>query len=188
MSLIRIFFNPLDGSDKQEYPIEPGTPIIDFLTDHFPSGFDGCLRVFAGADEVAIEDLDRLVSDEEQVTMLVMPSGAETLGAVLINALISVAIGYVISLIFPPSSPPGAKYETESPVYSLNASRNQARLGDPVECHYGTVSYPPSYASAPYIWYSGGSNNMYIDELLCLGHGEFEINAEYKRKIHQFHA
>ena len=180
MSIVRIFFNPLDTADVKEFPLAPGTLIIDFLQEHYPAGFDGFVRVFAGVEEVALEDLDREVAEQELITILIMPGDPTTaIGVALISAAISIGVGLVINLIFPPTSPKGAKNETESPVYSLNASRNQARLGDPVSSHYGTVSFPPDYASQPTIWYSGSSNDMFVDELLCLGHGEFDIDEIY---------
>jgi len=178
VSIVRVFFNPLSAKHKQEYPIEPGTQIIDFLVEHFPSGFDGVIKVYVGITEVAIEDLDRVVYEEEQVTILVMPSDPATgtlIASYALKFAIAFAVGYVIQLLFPPSTPKGLKSESESPVYSLNATRNASRLGDPISAHYGTVSFPPDYASAPYVWYSWDSNNMYVDEILCLGHGEFDI-------------
>lgn len=182
MSLVKVFFNPLDGSDRKEYQVEPGTQIIEFLQEHFPSGFNGHLRVFAGVEEIQIDDLDRVIGEEELITLLVMPAGGAFIAAALpyvIQALVAVAIGFVLNLIFKPSAPNAAKEEAESPVYSLNASRNAARLGDPITCHYGTVSFPPDFAAAPYIFYYEGSNDMYVDELLCLGHGQFDVQQVY---------
>ena len=179
LSIVRIFFNPIDAADVKEFPVAPGTLIIDFLQEHYPAGFDGFVRVFAGVEEVALEDLDREVAEQELITILIMPGTGAEIGAGLIIAAIGVGVGLVLNLIFPPTAPKGAKNETESPVYSLNASRNKARLGDPVSSHYGTVSFPPDYASQPTIWYSGSSNSMFVDELLCLGHGEYDIDEIY---------
>ena len=61
MSVIRIFFNPLNGADREEHQVDAGIQIIDFLQEHFPSGFDGHLRVFVGVEEIQIEDLDRVI-------------------------------------------------------------------------------------------------------------------------------
>ena len=177
MSIVRVFFNPLDANDKQEFPIEPGTALIDFLQKEFPIGFDGCLRVFVGVDEIDLDDLDYKVKDEERITMLVMPASGFEIGAIVLQALIAVSIGFVINLIFPPKTPGFAKEETESPVYSLNASRNASRLGDPIETIYGTTSWPPSFASAPYSFYYDDTNDQFVDELLCLGNGEFDPDS-----------
>jgi len=179
MPLVRVFFNPLDGQDKQEHQVAAGTQIIDFLQAEYPDGFDGGLRVFVGIEEIEIDDLDLELTETDLVTLLVMPVGGISLGAIILSALISTAIGFVINLIFKPSQPNAYTQESESPVYSLNATRNDARLGDPISSHYGTISYPPDFASAPYIWYWWGSNDQYVDELLCLGHGKFDIDQIY---------
>jgi len=175
VSIVRIFFNPLDAASKVEYPIAPGTQLIDFLQREYPCGFDGVLRVFVGVEELAIENLDYEVGEHEQITMLVMPGiTMAALGTYLIQALIAFAIGYVINLIFAPDVPGAPNGADESSVYSLSPTRNSARLGEPIEVIYGTVSYPPSFASVPYAFYSGDSNDQFIDELLCLGNGYFE--------------
>ena len=168
MSIVRVFYNPLNGIDKDEFPIEPGTQIIEFLQREYPKGFDGYLRVFVGTDELPLDDLDYVVKPEEQVTLLVMPATGVEIGVIVLQALVAVAIGFVINLLFPPKTPGAGKQETESPVYSLNANRNAARLGDPIEVSYGTVSWPPSFASAPYSFFSGDSNDQFVDELLIL--------------------
>ena len=179
MSIVRIFFNPLNAQDKQEYPIEPGTQIIDFLQENYPAGFSGMLRVFAGNQEVQIEDLDYVVKEEEQITILIMPADPGTITAYVIQALIAVAIGFTINLLFGPSTPSAFNQEGESPVYSLNPTRNTARLGEPIPVVYGTVSWPLDFASAPSSFYFEGSNDMFVDEMLMLGHGEFDIEEVY---------
>jgi len=174
VSVVRIFFNPLDAKSKVEYPIAPGTQLIDFLQKEYPYGFDGVLRVFIGIEELAIDDLDYVVQENEQITMLVMPGiTLAMVGTYLIQALVAFAIGYVINLIFGPEVPGAPNAPEESSVYSLSPTRNSARLGEPIEVIYGTVSYPPSFASVPYAFFAGESNDQYVDELLCLGQGYF---------------
>lgn len=174
--MIRIFFNPLDSKSVVEYPITPGTQLIDFLQSNYPSGFDGALRVFVGIDELDLADLDYEVQELDSITMLVMPSGAGFLpaaGAILIQALVAAAIGYVISLIFAPKTPSFGDEPSESLVYTLNPTRNAIRLGEPIQSSYGTCSFPPPFGSAPYSFYWEGSNDQYVDELLVLGQGKF---------------
>ena len=178
--MIRIFFNPLDSKSVVEYPIAEGTQLIHFLQSNYPSGFDGSLRVFVGTDELDLDDLDYEVKDTDSIVMLVMPSGAELtlakVGAILISAVIGAAIGYVINLIFAPKTPSFGDDGDESVVYSLNPTRNEVRLGSPIASHYGTVSHPPPFASAPSVFFWEGSNDMYVDELLCLGQGNYTID------------
>jgi hypothetical protein len=176
MSIVRVFYNPLDSQSKEEYQIEPGTRLIDFLQANFPSGFKGAIRTYVGIEELQADDLDYEVKEYDQVTILVMPADPATLGVLVLKALVAVAIGYVIGLIFKPKIPGGFNGPEESSVYSLSPTRNQARLGQPVTVHYGKVSFPPDFASAPYSYNYSGSNDQYVDELLCLGQGEFDID------------
>ncbi len=182
MSVIRIFFNPLNGEDRQEYPIQPGIRLIDFLMSEYPCGFEGCIRVFIGSDELALENLDVTIGDQEQVTILVMPTEAvtwATVGTWLLQAAVAAAIGYTINLLFPPKTPGSFKQEAESPTYSISATRNQSRLGDVISTHYGTVTWSPDFASAPYQFFYEYSNDQYVDELLCLGFGSYHIEEIY---------
>jgi hypothetical protein len=175
---VTVFFNPLNGKDKKTYRVEPGTQIIEFLQAEFPAGFGAPVRVFSGCDEVAPDDWDSIIREDVSTIVLVLP-GAITwaqVGAYLLQAAIAVAVGYVINLIFAPKSPNGLDRGDESPVYSIGPTRNQARLGSPVPAHYGTVIYPPDFASVPYVYGQQVSNDQYVDELLCLGHGKFEIH------------
>jgi len=182
LTTVNVFYNPLDANSKESFPIECGTQIIDFLRKEFPLGFEGCLRVFVGNEEISLDDLDYEVGEDEQITMLVMPSAEGVgyyIGQAIVTALIATAIGFVINLIFPPKVPGSAKNESESPVYSLNANTNASRLGDPIPTHYGTVSFPPDLASAPYFFFNGDTNDQYVDTLLVVGHGFYNINEIY---------
>lgn len=179
MSRVSIFFNPLDASSRQDYDIAPGTALIDWLQLHYPAGMGGALRVFVGNRELPLDDLDYSVEEFDQVTMLVLPAGdpiSATLTTILIQVAVTVAISIVISMIFRPSRPDGMDGGDESPVYSINATRNRARLNEPIPSHYGTVSWAPDFAAAPYVFYNEASNDMFVDELLCIGHGEYTVS------------
>lgn len=185
MSRISIFFNPLNARSREDFEVDPGTLLIDWLQVHYPNGFDGVARAFVGAVELPIDDWDYPIQEAEQITLLVLP-GAEAAAAAwayiypyLIQALVGLAVGIVVSLIFRPKSPDGLDAGEESPVYSLNATQNRARLNEPVPVHYGTPTWPPDFAAAPYVFYTGTSNDMFVDELLCLGHGNFVVSEVF---------
>lgn len=174
----RIYFNPLDSKSVEHFTIPVGTEIIAFLQEEFPMGFDGMLQVIVGIDPIEIEDLDYKVQEADRITMLVMPGEAITIGTIvstLINAAIATAIGFVINLIFKPSTPGLSNTGSESPVYSLSPTRNQARLSEPIPVDYGRVSRPPDFGAAPYQFFFEGSNDQYVDELLCIGQGDYLI-------------
>jgi hypothetical protein len=179
LSTVRIFFNPLNAASVEKFTLDPGTKLIDFLQKEYPLGFDGMIRVFVGLDELDLTDLDYEIKDQEQVTMLVLPVGVEITAALLVKSLISAAIGlaisFVINFLFAPSAPKGLGNDDESPVYSISATRNRARPNEPIGAYYGSVVYPPDYASAPSQFFFEGSNDQYVDQLMCLGVGEFNI-------------
>ncbi|MDJ0792255.1 MAG: hypothetical protein QNJ71_10200, partial [Acidimicrobiia bacterium] len=184
MCELRLFFNPLDSSSKETHQLKPGTLLIDFLVENYPHGFDGGLATFIGNEYLPVEDLDYPVNENDCVTMLVMPMGAEFaatyltaefLMPILIQATIGLVIGFTINLLFGPEAPNIGKGE-DSPVYSINPTRNRSRLGEPITAHYGTVSFPPDYAAAPYTYYVEDSNDQFIDELLCLGQGDYTVD------------
>lgn len=178
MSLVRVFFNPLDARARQEFTVEPGTQIIEFLQAEFPAGFGAPVRVFSGRDEVRPDDWDQVIAEDLPLTVLVLPAGLTwaAVGKILIQAVVAAAIGYVINLIFAPKEPGLIDRGDESPVYSIGATRNQARLGSPIPAHYGTPIFPPDFASVPYVFNVEASNDQFVDELLCLGHGKFVIH------------
>ena len=183
MSEIRLFFNPLNAKSMVSYDVEPGTLLIDFLQEHYPVGFQGSLVTFVGTEQLAVENLDYPVKEEDSITMLIMPAGpvaayltSAAFQAVLISAAVSAAIGFAINFLFAPEAPKAFGRGEESPTYSIAPTRNQARLGEPLACHFGTVSFPPDYAAAPYAYFVDESNDQYVDELLCLGVGEFTVD------------
>ena len=175
---VKVLYNPLDAKAFELFDVESGTTIIDFLVAEFPQGFGAPVRVISGRDEVPCDQWDKVIDEEQPLVVLVLPAGIEAavIGQYLLQAAIAVAIGYVINLIFAPTVPGGINDGDESPVYSIGATRNQARLGAPVECIYGTITYPPSFASAPYVYNLEASNDQFVDELLCLGHGKFRVD------------
>ena len=180
MIKLRLFTNPLDRKSLVEYELEPNSRIIDFLQTNYPEGFNGTLRVFVGRDELLLEDLDYEVQELDTITLLVMPAGGVEIATALISAAVSIAVGVVINLLFPPPKMNDSGGE-ESVVYSLGPTKNEARLGNPVPSVYGTCTWAPDFASVPYVFFSGidQGNDMFVDELLCLGHGKYDIEEVY---------
>ncbi|WP_157976406.1 host specificity factor TipJ family phage tail protein [Parahaliea mediterranea] len=182
MSEIVIYFNPLRRDSAVTYQAPAGTALIDFLQAEFPTGFDGVLHVLVNMKPLDLSNLDYKIQDGERVIMLVAPGAQAAIAAwnyvypYLVQALVAAAVGLAVSLIFAPDAPKGFDGGEESPVYSINATQNRARLGEPIASHYGTVTFPPDYGAAPYVFYDESSSDMYVDELLDLGHGEYIIH------------
>ena len=62
-----------------------------------------------------------------------------------------------------------------SPVYSIGAQGNSARLGQAIPDVYGRHIVYPDFAAQPYTEYAG--NDMYLYELLCIGLGEYDVES-----------
>lgn len=91
---------------------------------------------------------------------------AITLGITLVGqALINAAL---------PVPRPGVLPQA-SPTYTIGAQGNQARIEQAIPVHYGRLLAWPDFAAQPYTEFAG--NEQYLYQLLCLGAGEFDIEA-----------
>lgn len=97
----------------------------------------------------------------------------------LYSAGISVAGMALVSALIPPPKPPtphiAAGLAAPSPTYSLQAQGNAARLEAAIPVQYGRLCAYPDFAAQPYQEYAG--NEQYLYQLLCLGQGEFDVEA-----------
>ena len=84
-------------------------------------------------------------------------------GSAVINALMPVPAAQSLS----------SGIRAPSPTYSLTAQGNSARLDQPIPVQYGRILSWPDLAAQPYTEYSG--SEQYLYQLLCLGHGDFDI-------------
>lgn len=105
--------------------------------------------------------------------------GELTLGR-LVGGAISMVGNAIIGSAFAgsPSSPSPqvmSSAAAASPTYNLSAQGNMARIDAAIPVQYGRLDCFPDFAAQPYAEYSG--NEQYLFELLCLGQGEYEIEA-----------
>lgn len=91
------------------------------------------------------------------------------IGLSLVNRLIPA------ELAKPTTPQMGASLAAPSPTYNLQAQGNTARLDAAIPVHYGRCIAYPDFAAQPYIEYAG--NEQYLYQLLCLGQGEYDIEA-----------
>lgn len=85
----------------------------------------------------------------------------------------------LVNAVIPPPKPTTAQQAASlaapSPTYNLQAQGNMARLDQAIPVQYGRVCAYPDFAAQPYVEYAG--NEQYLYQLLCLGMGEYEIEA-----------
>lgn len=89
-------------------------------------------------------------------------------------AAITIGGQAVINALLPPPSGPSAFSAPQaSPTYTLTAQGNAARLEQPIPVQYGRMKRYPDFAEPPYAEFAG--NDQYLNLLLCLGHGMFDV-------------
>lgn len=171
--VIALLKNPLNTKDCERHTVEVGTRIIDFLQQEAPDGFGMPIRVFVNQQEVDLLDTDYELQENEICCVLISPAFIVT---AIVTAIVAAAINLAISYLFPPKTP--AERDAANPVYSIGATNNAARLGGTIPVIYSGpegVLTTPDFASTPYIFFSQSGDNMqYVDQLMSIGHGDFE--------------
>lgn len=166
--------NPFDMYDGHQYhKVESASSVWDLLGKIGWKTMDYPITVTIGNSELPEEQWDEPIPDESYIG--VAPKVA---GGSLIIAIISTVIA-VISIVLALSvEPPGVVQTTEAdPVFSLKGQTNQTKLNEAIEALYGSVRHWPSYAASPYNKYLSQDSWQY--SLLCLGHGEVEIDQVF---------
>lgn len=101
------------------------------------------------------------------------------LSAAQAGALALAAGSLLINAVIPPPKAPSnlaaAALAAPSPTYNLQAQGNLARLDAAIPVQYGRLAGYPDLAAQPYQEFAG--NEQYIYQLLCLGQGEYDIEA-----------
>jgi hypothetical protein len=184
MATLVLLRNPLTPLQREEFALEAGCLLIDWLQLHYPQGFGVPMRCRVNDEELALDDLDYAVKDEDVVVIALMPAEPATLTAIgvslLISAVLSVATYFVMRAFMPKES--AGKGDATS-IYDINSDQNSARIGDPVPVVYGNVIFAPDYVTQPYTWFSWSQANydqlyngvQYLDMILCVGQGNVDV-------------
>ena len=148
-------------------PIEKpnGYTIAQFIESQ---GIDMTFQtVLIGHDAIPESDWSNVIPHSSRVVITPIV-GYE--GVIVLIVLLVVAIG----LYFFMPTPSTLEMGEADPGYTLRGQRNQARLGEPIEKHYGRVRHYPSYMAKPFNRYRSGEQWFYA--LLCLGLGKYDIH------------
>lgn len=120
------------------------------------------------SEKVTQDRWDNLL--DERSTVIICPEvGFNFAILLLLSIIIAVAIYFLIDI--PVSNTNGS--EEADPMYTLRGQKNQVRLSQPIEKHYGKVRTWPSYMARPYNQFY--DNDQYLFALLCVGLGEYDI-------------
>lgn len=174
---IHLIRNPLKVTERESEVVEDGTQIIDWMVDKAPNGFGMPVRIFVNHEEIEVANSDLPLQSGDVCAVVVSPGlgpiSWAVVGKVILQAVISATIAFTLNLLFGPKPPKSQR--GPNPVYDIGASNNVARLGQPVPVCYGEVLTTPDYASAPYTFFSKtNSDDMFVDQLFCVGSGTFE--------------
>lgn len=108
------------------------------------------------------------------VAAAVFTGGASIAVAMMWGAAAGAAVALLSMMVPQPELPPSALgREAASPTYSISAQGNSARLGEAVPVQYGRMRVYPDLGAQPYT--ENRSNQVYVYQLFCLGHGDFDI-------------
>jgi hypothetical protein len=173
MARLTVLHNPLDTSRRRLVELDEGVLLLDWLDVHEPAPGRCTRQVWINGQ--LLTDRSYRTKPCDEVLVAIKPGDAYTVGYFILQALISAAIGYIISRIFAPSKPKAGNTPSPSQVYGIAPPRNSARLGEPIPVFYGTVFALPDYAAQPYTEYV--NNEQFLYALLCLGQGECDVHA-----------
>lgn len=164
--------NPLKPSERRFEKL-PSMTFEHWVGVNFPGGMvKGTLTVVLNGKK--IDSPDSLVfRDGDHVLIIFTPAWATILQYAL-QALVSLAIGLILSKIFAPKKPTAiVDQPASSPVYSITGSQNAARLGEPIPVGFGSFIQVPDFGSQPYVEFV--DHDQYLNEILVIGQGDYRI-------------
>lgn len=170
MAEVVVLRNPLDVSRRRRVHLADGVALLEWVDEQEPAG--GHLQRAVYVNGRPCTDRAYCVKPGDEVLVAFSPGGI-TVGALIIQTLVSFAIGYILNVLFGAKRPAAADTPQASQVYGIAAPRNAARLGQPIPVIYGAVIILPDFAAQPYTVYEG--NDMFLHALLCIGQGEHDV-------------
>jgi len=182
--------NPLSTRDDIVAALEPGAVPFDWLAEHYPNGCGRKVWHYHNAELIDADSpdyLERPVQAGDVVHLVTFPGEPISITTILVTALVTAAVSAAVSiglsLLFPKPTAPSAATPGGSnpanPAYNVRSRQNIARLGEPVPAIYGRVIATPDLCASPYAMYEAGTRGMWVDLLMCLGHGDFDVHQVF---------
>ncbi len=168
--VIRDIFNPQNNIETYT-----GYDVEQLLKQAFGgNGLSDSVRLYHGSllDEVTPktpQDVDKVMRLNGRIYAVVKPMGVETLIAIGVSILVSVAIAFLM----PVPAMPNASNQPPSPNNALAARTNKQRLGGRIPDIYGQVWSVPDLIAPTYSAYI---NNREVEfSYMCVGRGRFNV-------------
>ena len=168
--VIRDIFNPQNNIESYT-----GYDVEQLLKQAFGgNGLSDSVRLYHGnlLDEVTPktpDDVDKVMRLHGRIYAVVKPMGVETLIAIAVSVLVSVAIAFLM----PVPAMPNASNQPPSPNNALAARTNKQRLGGRIPDIYGQVWSVPDLIAPTYSAYI--DNREVEFSYMCVGRGRFNV-------------
>ena len=168
--VIRDIFNPQNNIETYT-----GYDVEQLLKQAFGgNGLSESVRLYHGnlLDEVTPktpQDVDKVMRLHGRIYAVVKPMGIETLIAIGVSILVSVAIAFLM----PVPAMPNASNQPPSPNNALAARTNKQRLGGRIPDIYGQVWSVPDLIAPTYSAYIDNREVEY--SYMCIGRGRFNV-------------
>jgi hypothetical protein len=172
MADVLVMFNPLDPSRRRRYQIADGVPLLAWIDANEPA-LGTCERAVFVDDHPCTDPTYRTHAGD-QVLVAFTPGAGVNIGLLIVQALVSMAIGLALQVIFGAKKPAAGNTPQPSQVYGIAPPRNAVRLGQPIPVIYGSVICLPDFAAQPYTVFEG--NEQFLHALLCVGLGEYDFS------------
>jgi len=169
MAEVVVLRNPLDASRRRRCWLADGVMLLEWVEHEEPAGGHLTRAVYVNG-QVCTDATYRTQPGDE---VLVAFAPGETVGMLVVQALVAFVVGYLVNAMFGPKQPTAADTPQASQVYGIAPPRNAARLGQPIPAIYGSVICLPDFAAQPYTFFFG--NEQYLHAILCVGLGEFDV-------------
>lgn len=177
---IAVFSNPFNLRQKTVSYVDVGTSFIEYLKVAYPNGFERPARVLLNGSLLDVENFDVVFIENDSVTIQILPADPISIGiSLLAGAAVAAAVVYLInqpeipSLEFPDTL--SSLRRQGGRAYNLRQQENIARLYEPIPTQYGKLRTFSDLAASPWVYFS--ENDQYLNQLFCLGWGQFDIES-----------
>lgn len=179
--MINVYPSKLPGEPLERYRLSSPMSLLAWLKQQV-KGFDFALAqrnlsIYVNDQPLAATAWDCLINPQDEVAIYPEPKGDPAITAAVIKVAIAVAVQVAVSIIFAAKLPKTSKTAAAGQeLYEASATGNKIRYGEPIPEIAGTQERFPDYLKPPRRYFAS-EREQWLDSVLCIGKGEFEIQA-----------
>lgn len=178
--MIRIYPSKLDGEPLETHRIASSMTIEAWLRANVPSYAERDVHPISfevnGEYVPSAEWCDFLIEPDDQVDITPEPKEPITATAMLVYAAVAVAAVVIAMALIPKPQKPGGGAGQGDKLNEASAKGNQVKINAPIREVAGRRRVYPDYLLPPHRFFSG-PRDQWVELLLCVGKGKFEIPA-----------